>query len=532
MYKNGFFQMATKNDGIYVKIFPAINGGEPLQFDEVSRYLTSKRVMDYDIKKLHDGIMHATKPIEIKISNELKLPESESVRIEITPDKMKAIGRFYPPSSGGSKITKEEIIADLTRSGVKYGILEDDIDKFLMNRRYCTNIILAKGLETVKGEDAVITYHFNVNKNAKPKENKDGSVDFHQLDIISKVQKGDILATLSPVKYGVPGMNVLGTKINPDKVINRVIRYSSNATLSEDGCILYSDVSGHVKLEHDKVVVSNVYEVNGNVDTSTGDINYDGNVRIKGNVITGYTVRAKGDIEVDGVVEGATLIADGQIILKRGVQGMNRGKLVANGNIVAKFIESCEVRSGSSVMAGAILHSKVAAKSEINVNGRNGSVTGGELRAGYLISVKVVGSTMGTHTALIVGVDPLLIDELHTLEKDIPKKEEEREQMLKAITLLQKKLDSGVNLSPERQQQLTIALKNSIMLDEALIRLKARYEELKIIVENTEGGKVKVSNIAYPGVKITITNIIYFVRSEQHYCQFLRDGADIVVKPY
>lgn len=532
MYKNGFFQLSTKEDGLYIKIFPAISGGDSLQFEEVSRYLTSKRIKDYDIKKLHDGILYAKTPIKIKISDEIRLPESECVKIEISPDKMQAIGRFYPPSSGGSKITKHEILEDLARAGVKYGILEDRIDEFLTNRQYCTDIILAQGLPSQKGENAVITYHFNINNNAKPKENKDGSVDFHQLDIISKVQKGDILATLQPVKYGVQGINVQGTKINPDKVINRVIRHGSNASLSEDGCILYSDVSGHVKLEYDKVIVSNVYEVNGDVDTSTGDINYDGNVRIKGNVITGYTVKAKGDIEVDGVVEGATLISDGQIILKRGIQGMNRGKLVAKGNIVAKFIESCEVQSESSVTAGAILHSKVVAKNEINVSGRNGSVTGGELRAGSLISVKMAGSTMGTHTVFIVGIDPILIDELHALEKDIPKKEHEREQMLQVVSVLQKKLDSGIDLSPERKQQLAVALKNSVLLDEILIKLKSRYEEVKIIVENIEGGKVKVSNIAYPGVKITITNVVYYVRTEQHYCQFIRDGADIVVKPY
>lgn len=532
MYKNGFFQLVTKSDGIYMKVFPAINGGEPLRFDEVSRYLTSKRIMDFDIKKIHDGISHAKGPVEFKISDEVKLPESESVKIDISQDKMKAIGRFYPPSPGGSKITKQEILGDLAHVGVTYGILEDNIDDFLLNRQYCTDIILAQGTDAQKGEDAVITYHFNINNHAKPKENKDGSVDFHQLDIISKVQKGDILATLTPVKYGVPGMNILGGKISPDKVINRVIRYGSNATLSEDGCILYSDVSGHVKLENDKVVVSNVYEVTANVDTSTGDIDYSGNVRIKGNVITGYTVKAKGDIEVDGVVEGAILIADGQIILKRGIQGMNRGKLVAKGNIVAKFIESCEVRSESSVMAGAILHSKVAAKNEIIVSGRNGSVTGGELRAGSLISVKMAGSTMGTYTGLSVGVDPLVIDELHKIEKDIPKKEEEKDQMLKAVSLLQKKIDSGVTLSEERIKQLRTAFKNSILLEEILVNLRNRYEELKLIVDSTHDGKVKVSNIAYPGVKITITNVIYFVRTEQHYCQFVRDGADIVVKPY
>ncbi|ROR30794.1 hypothetical protein EDD66_102449 [Mobilisporobacter senegalensis] len=532
MYKNGFFQLSIKNDGIYMKIFPAMNGGAPLKFDEVSRYLTKKRIMDYDIKTLHDTINKAKGPIEVKIGNQTVLPENESVEITISSDRMTVFGRFYPPSTGGKTISSEEVLNDLVHAGVKHGILNENIEAFFKNRQYCTDIILAAGTPPEKGHDAKIIYHFNISNNAKPKINEDGSVDFHQLDVISKVKAGDILATLEPVVYGKPGMDVLGKTLPPDKVVNRILRYGKNIHLSEDGCIMYTDVSGHVKLENDKVVVADTYDVNGDVNTSTGDINYDGNVHIRGNVITGFSVKAKGDIEVDGVVEGATLIAEGKIILRRGIQGMSRGKLEAQGDVITKFIESCEVISGSNVTAGAILHSNVTAKGEINVNGRNGSVTGGTLRSSSLISVKSVGSTMGTSTTLEVGIDPILVDELHTLEKDIPAMINEKEKLLQVVTLLQKKMDLGEKLTADKLNYLQIASKNSLALEENIEKAKARFEDLKVVIENTEGGKVRVSNIAYPGVKIVISNVIYFVRSEQHYCQFLREGADILVKPY
>lgn len=532
LYKNGFFQLSIKNDGIYMKIFPARTGGTPLKFEEVSRYLTKKRIMDYDLKVIHDAILNSKEPIEVKIGSNSVLPENECVHITISEDRMTAFGRFYPPSTGGKTITKEEIIGDLVHAGVKFGVVEENIESFFMNRQYCTDIILAKGINPTKGHDGVITYHFNISNTVKPKENEDGSVDFHQLDVISKVKAGDILATLEPVEFGKPGMDILGKTIPPEKVLNRIFRYGKNIHLSEDGYIMYSDVSGHVRIENDKVVVADTYEVKGDVNTSTGDINYDGNVHIQGNVITGFSVKAKGDIEVDGVVEGAILIADGKIILKRGIQGMNRGKLEAKGDVITKFIESCEVISGSNVTAGAILHSNVAAKGEINVNGRNGSVTGGTLRSGSLISLKSVGSTMGTHTTLEVGIDPILVDELHTLEKDIPAMMNEREKMVQVVTLLQKKLDLGEKLTADKLNYLQVASKNSLALEDNIGKIKTRYEELKVIVENTDGGRVKVSNIAFPGVKIVISNIMYYVRSEQHYCQFLREGADILVRPY
>ena len=125
----------------------------------------------------------------------------------------------------------------------------------------------------------------------------------------------------------------------------------------------------------DKVFVSNIYEVE-DVDASTGDINYDGNVLVKGNVRSGYTIIAKGNIEVNGVIEGAVLRTDGDILLKRGIQGMGKADVECEGNLVAKFIENARVVAGGFIQADSIMHSKVSAKGEIEISGKKGFVTG------------------------------------------------------------------------------------------------------------------------------------------------------------
>ena len=101
------------------------------------------------------------------------------------------------------------------------------------------------------------------------------------------------------------------------------------------------------------------------VDASTGDIEYDGNVMIPGTVRTGFTVKAKGDIQVNGVVEGATLIAGGNIVIKRGVQGMSRGRLVSGGDICAHFFESANVEAKGDVLAD--LNEDLAAEQKARV---------------------------------------------------------------------------------------------------------------------------------------------------------------------
>ena len=177
--------------------------------------------------------------------------------------------RFYPPSNNGKLLTKDDIISNLSSYGVKYGIDETNIVKFLNDRRYCTDYIIAKATPPIQGRDAVVKYHFNTDFTLKPKTNEDGSVDFHQLDIISHCKKGDILASLTPADYGKPGMDVYGKVLPPNKVNNKVLKYGNKVKISEDGLTLYSEVDGHVTLIDGRVFVSDTFEIPKNVDTST-----------------------------------------------------------------------------------------------------------------------------------------------------------------------------------------------------------------------------------------------------------------------
>ena len=53
---------------------------------------------------------------------------------------------------------------------------------------------------------------------------------------------------------------------------NRKLEYGLNIVASEDGNDIFSDVTGHVSLQGGKVFVSDVYEVQADVDASSGDI--------------------------------------------------------------------------------------------------------------------------------------------------------------------------------------------------------------------------------------------------------------------
>ncbi len=529
--KNGYFQLYIRQDGTYLRLFEAEAGGQAIVYDEISNYLMDKRIYEFDKIAIGRAMSTLKGMAEVKLTSVPILPQDEYLKVEITEEKMSVRGRFYPPTNGGNLMTKEDIISAMVRSGVKYGVDETAVFQFLSDRRYCTEYILAKATPAVQGRDATITYHFNTDLTLKPKTNDDGTVDFHQLDMISHCRKGELLATLTPVDYGKPGIDVCGNIIRPMKVNNRALRHGNKITLSEDGLCLYSEVDGHVTLTDGRVFVSDTFEIPADVDTSTGDVLYEGNVVIKGNVITGFSVRAKGDVEVYGVVEGAYIEAGGHIILHRGMQGMNKGILRASGNIITKFIENAEVYASGYITTESILHSKVSAKGDITVGGRRGFVTGGEIRSGSMISVKTSGSQMGTSTLLEVGIDPKILEEFRETEKKIAVLQADKEKIIQAVALIRKKMQTTGSLPADKLESLKLITQNNTNIEARLQEAKKRYDELKIDMDSQSQGTIKVQDTVYPGTRIVISNVIYFVREEIQHSKFVRDRADIKIVP-
>ena len=79
--------------------------------------------------------------------------------------------------------------------------------------------------------------------------------------------------------------------------------------------------------DREKINVFPVYEVNGDVDYNTGNIDFVGTIVIRGNVRSGFKVKADGDIRIIGSVEGAELEAAGSIEISAGIIGQNKGLL-------------------------------------------------------------------------------------------------------------------------------------------------------------------------------------------------------------
>lgn len=525
--KNGYFQLVVKNGATYISFFPPEGDGERLNASEVIQYLNKHHIPDVDVRKINHCIMSVKdEPAEMIVCDKEVLPERQSLSVQIAEDKMSAIARFYPASNQGEVMTVEDIVSDLVVAGVKFGIRKEIVEKFLKEQKYCTDYEIAVGKEPVQGEDAVITYLFNTEIGHKPKENDDGSVDFHNLNNIARVVAGDILAQLKPEVPGVPGMTVTGEPIKPRDVKKLKLRYGKNIERSEDKLTLKTLISGHASLVNDQVFVSDVFEVE-DVDVSTGDIVYDGNVMVKGNVRSGFLVKANGNIDVNGVVEGAKLISEGDILIKRGIQGMGKADLQAKGNVVAKFIENATVEAGGFVRTDAVLHSRVSAKGDIEVDGKKGFITGGVVRSTNLISAKSIGSPMGTATVIEVGVDPILKERLQVMEREIAESEKIISTAKPVVIAFGKRMGAGEKMSRDQLARAQMLQRTIDENEKRIIENCKEVEEIRGLLELETEATVRVRSNLYPGTKITISDVSYFVKDNMGFCRFTKEQGEV-----
>ena len=528
MQKNGYFKLEQKPDGVYVRVFPPAEGGEALVYNLLKDYLERHNI-GFDAAKANEAILKgAQEEYAVLLCKGTILPEREACDLTVTADNMHAIAVFYPPMEGAESITLPEFMNDLKMKAVVSGINEKLLKELFANKVYCTEIEVATGKEPRHGTDAHVQYHFETNRRAKPKVNEDGSVDFHQLNALNHIHKGDVLATLIPEDKGEPGEDIKGNSIKPRDVKRAKLEYGLNIELSEDKTQLISLVDGHANLFGSKVFASNELEVE-DVDNSTGDIEYDGDVKVNGNVKSGFKVKATGNIYVNGVVEGAELISDGNISIARGMNGMSKGTLNAKGFIVSKFLENATALAGSYVQAESIMNSNVQAGTEVIVSGKKGFIAGGAVSASNKITVKTLGSHLGAKTDVEVGINPAMKREQKELTQKLQENQKTVAQIEPVLAALIKKKSMGVDMPEEQIKQMKLLLSTRQAKMDENKELHERLDELEEIVTAGANPCIIVSGDVYAGVKVTILDVSKYIKDSVSFCRFVREAGDVKI---
>lgn len=418
------------------------------------------------------------------------------VKVDMTSDEMSAVVFIMPPADGGKEIDVVDVKKALREAGVIYGIVnEEKIRSFCEEGKLIPiDFLGAVGTPPGSGEDASIMYVWQQEKEVVS-VNKDVKIDFHELNIVHSVNEGEVIARKMPPTRGPEGIAVTGKKTPGEWGSDVSSKAGANVVVSEDGTEFIAKLSGSPKLAGGVLSVDPVYVVNGDVDFSTGNINFAGALDIKGNVSDTFIVKAEGNVTIGGNIQAAQIISGGDIIVKGGIITRFEGFVSARGKIVAKFIENSEVESDSDVIVDrAIINSKIRSNGMVICTSQEGKIMGGDIMAFQEIRAKHLGTDKETKTYLRAGFK-------YDVYLELSEVEDKFEKVILEQAANQKNITGAKNPSPELLAELK---KKQAVIDAQKTDLQKRVNNLKAKVQVNPYATVKGEEFIHPGCHVYV----------------------------
>lgn len=442
------------------------------------------------------------------------LPQNAAVNITIDKDGLTAYICVTAPEIGGRDITAEVIRAELLKNGIRFGVDEQMIYDISDSRLYDSNFIIARGEPAVDGTDSNIEFLFDRGESKELKEDEFGNVDFRDLGFINNVRAGTVIANVTYETQGTDGISVKAAKIRsfPGKPVT--YKPGSGTAFSPDKSQIVATVDGNLHWSKSSFVVDQTVVIGGDIDPSVGNIDFLGDVVIKGNVNEGFVVKSGKDVTVKGSVIGAEIYADGNITIAQGcVNSTVKGKDIKIG-----FCESSNIESSGALQSQSFVACNVHCEGEMSATGGKGVIVGGKYVCLHNIEANIIGSDTYTKTLLVLGNNAVLTEEKLAAEEKITELEKQIHQLEQAIEILKEQKQAAKTLPPEREEMLTASIRGRFVHLGAIKQLKTRITQIDAELAINQDLRVTAKRELFPGVSVRINNTKVMVENHNVRC--------------
>lgn len=441
--------------------------------------------------------------------------EEESLNVDaeaiiyVSKNRMAAWAFILPPYGEGKSLSRSQLDKTLEENSVCEGIDGEALDRIVEERPYFRLVLIARGTPAVPGEDGYVIENFAKEREKSFAMDDRGKLDYKTQNSIQGVREGEVLCQIVAPTQGTDGVNIQGDVLKAKAGKEAKVLVGRNTELNEDKTQLVSKMDGQLKFQGGRFNVDPQLDVSGDVNYDVGNIDFYGDVRITGDVREGFTVRSAGSVIVDGLVEAATIEADGDVIIQNGIAGDERAVIRAGGTVKAAYMESCTVYAGKEVYANNIIGSYIYCDEKIIVKSGRGTIIGGRHVAGKKIEATTIGCRAERPTELVVGETPNIQKKKEDLQAFIEKTGKELEEMDRNIKYL---AGTAGNHAERRQKMEELLMHRTILLDQ----LEKSQKELEEITQRGEGsvkGRI-IADTVYGPTHVRIRDYTYIIQDE------------------
>jgi hypothetical protein len=389
---------------------------------------------------------------------------------------------------------------------------------------------VARGQQPGVGTDASFELLFEMANDKSPVMGDDGYIDYKSLDLISNATMGQPLAKKIPAKLGEPGKTVTGQVVEGKPGKDRALPKGTNTDISPDNPnLLIAAKDGAITYSNNLVSIDSVYKINSDVDMSTGNIDFVGSLKIAGSVSAGFKIKAAGNIEIGKNIEDALIISEGSVAATGGFVGSGKGKITAAEDVFVKYVENQVIEAGHDVnIGGGAMNAQIVAANAVFLKGRKAVIVGGNVTAGNLIEVSVLGSELGTPTLVRVGYNQALMNRIREIDQEIKRLQEDAEKIHKAMySLVRLDLDNKLNESQKEALRLLKEQQQAIPKQSELLIQKKK--DLFAKLNENKKAKIVVKGTVYPGTIIQIGTMRKEIEKILGSCTFVLSHDKVVV---
>lgn len=456
----------------------------------------------------------------------LETEQTESV-VKIADDKMSATLELCKPLEG-MQYSLADLKSLLAEKGVKYGIDEEALNRMIEKKIYNRPVVVARGKEAVDGEPGHYEYNFRTQTSSVPHILEDGSVDYLNMDLFETVAIGQVVAEYFPATTGICGYTVRGEICMAKRGLELPPLRGSGFTVSEDKRKYISIMNGRIELSGGRLEISNVYTVTGDLDLSVGNVRFEGDVYVMGNMQSGLSIIANGNVVIDGHVGSVTIRAGKDVILKNGVQGGGTGYIECNGNVSGKFFEAVTIKAKGDVSANYFFNCNIESGGNIEVSGNKGVIMGGSAKALMSVQAHGLGNAAEVPTWVAVGITSDNVNKYNAIGRNMAKTDSELDVLKRNLVMFEEAFAKGLK-NDKMDRVVYEKIKQALDIKEREREQQAREQsDMALLIAHMGKSKIVVAGRVCPGVHIIIDSETYVVTDTLVNVEFVRQANEVV----
>lgn len=335
------------------------------------------------------------------------------------------------------------------------------------------------------------------------------AVCFYSQSAFIMVKAGEHIGRVVPPTDGTDGTDVRGVNIAARAGKPVKVRCDESVGMSGDGTMT-AQVDGVLSRSREKIAVRQYLEIPSYVDFSTGNVDFEGDVKVLKGVRDIFEVKATGNIEIGALIEASTIDAGGSVFARGGMAGRERGVCRANGDLAIRYLDSTDVTVGGTLrFEREMINCTATVRGGIESPG--GAIIGGDVTVVGKVVVAALGSNSQVPTKLNIGGVPTLESKLEMLEKLIEAldtKQEKMEKELKKLTAPGRILN---NDERERQTELSFELHS---VDAQRTKCRGSHRELAERIKSVRTVDVSIEKMLYAGVRIAVGTQVFRINKD------------------